>query len=368
MKAISKKVLAAVLVLAMLVTLIPARQTYAADDLSKIADKNYLLKTDIDSSTGDFTIVGHSVSETFKSVVVYSSPDHKAVDNFNSVVYGKKDFTYDVDVSDYTVGPYDVVGELSDGTKLDLSLYVYGNLLKAPLVSIITDTPKIERNTNFFSTGYNYINFCPYFTVHSDSGYIWLRLYDTTTKEWGDLYGPFDSYETLYTDYFKGNKKDGGTKIKANHTYKAKVCYAKEVTWNGSTYYLYGPDSNEVTLKTGKSGQPPIKSVKIKATKVKKTKLITHAHWNASGKWIPYSEDYIWTTTIKVTVKMKKKPGTKGLLIGDKKVKGNKKTYTASFQQSGKLKGKKFTISICTYNDAKVNGYGKIVKKKVKVS
>ena len=85
------------------------------------------------------------------------------------------------------------------------------------------------------------------------------------------------------------------------------------------------------------------------------------------GKWVPYSEDYTWTTKYKVTVKLKKKPGTTGIMIGDKKIKGNKKTYSATFEDSGKLKGKKITIGVCTYNDAKVGGYGKVYKKKVKV-
>ena len=95
--------------------------------------------------------------------------------------------------------------------------------------------------------------------------------------------------------------------------------------------------------------------------------MIQKAHWDVYGKWVPYKESYVWTTTYEVTVKLKKKPGTTGIYIGDKKVKGNKKTYTATFTDSGKLKGKKITIGICTYNEAKLGAYGPTVKKKVKV-
>ena len=45
----------------------------------------------------------------------------------------------------------------------------------------------------------------------------------------------------------------------------------------------------------------------------------------------------------------------------------DKTTYTATFTDSGKLKGKKIKIGICTYNDPQVGGYGKVYKKKVKV-
>ena len=54
-------------------------------------------------------------------------------------------------------------------------------------------------------------------------------------------------------------------------------------------------------------------------------------------------------------------------MIGDKKIKGNKKTYTATFTDSGKLKGKKIKVDVCSYNDAKVGGYSPVFSKKVKV-
>ena len=195
-------------------------------------------------------------------------------------------------------------------------------------------------------------------------------MQDTKTGEWGDIYGPFGSYEILKTEYFKGNK-GSGTKLKANREYKVVALYGKEAkAKSGSGYittYINGPDSNAVTVKTGKSTKPAVKSITAKVTKVKKTKLIQHAHWDVYGKWVPYKESYVWTTTYKVTVKLKKKPGTKGICIGDKKIKGNKLTYTATFTDSGKLKGKKITVGVCSYNDNTLGAYSPTYKKKVKV-
>ena len=176
-----------------------------------------------------------------------------------------------------------------------------------------------------------------------------------------------DSYLVAHVLKIKGNSKSGGTKLAANRQYKIRVFYAKDAYYAGKNYPLIGPYSNIVTLKTGKSTKPSIKSVTVKATKVKKVKLIQHAHWDISGKWIPYKESYTYTTTYKVTVKLKKKPGTAGICIGTKKCKGNKTKYTATFTDTGKLKGKKVKVQICTYNDASTGAYGPAVSKKVKM-
>jgi hypothetical protein len=130
----------------------------------------------------------------------------------------------------------------------------------------------------------------------------------------------------LRTDYFTGDENKPGIKIQPNRTYKARAFYGKTVKYNGSAFNLKGPYSDEVTFKTGKNAAPAVKSITVKAVSQKKTKLITKAHWDVYGKWSPYKESYIWTTTYKVTVKLEKKPGAAGNMIGDKMVKGHKKT------------------------------------------
>jgi len=327
--------------------------------------QKYLYRDSVPASNGSFTLTGYSSGAAFDRLNIYDA-DGKFQKAITSIG-GSKSFSFKFKVADYKPGYYNMVGVLKDGSKVDLSIKASdGEYYKTYFQSPITKKPKIKYNKNYFSTGYNYICFRPYFSVDPDYDGIYLQLYDTKTKKWGDIYGPFGSYEILRTDYFTGNKGNG-TKIKANRKYKARVMYGKNATYNGYTMLMTGPYSNTVTVRTGKSTKPAVKSISIKVVSTKKIKLITHAHWDVYGKWVPYSEDYTWTTKYKVTVKLKKKPGTTGIMIGDKKIKGNKKTYSATFEDSGKLKGKKITIGVCTYNDAKVGGYGKVYKKKVKV-
>ena len=341
----------------------------------------YLVKPGKDDyPDGSFTLTGHSEGTAFRELIVYDDyyglSSAKQVDKITAGVNLKNDFSIKIDVSKYPVGIYNIVGVRTDDLEIPMTFYSSGtnSFYETYFDSPITEKPVIACDSQTFATGYDYVCFRPNFTVPKDShtnealfGYIWLQLYDTKTGEWGDYYGPFDSYENLYTEYFKGNKSSDGTKIAANRTYKARVQYRKQVNYNGGSTIVTGPYSDEVTFNTGKSTKPSVKSITIKAKKPKKKTLITHAHWDIYGKWHPYKKSYIWTTTYTVTVKLKKKPGAEGLMIGDKKVKGNKTTYKATFTDSGKLKGKKITIGICSYNDPDVGGYGKVYKKKVKV-
>lgn len=370
------RVLPALLAAVAIVTLVALLLAPAASpQKAYAAATNYLTRSSVPNADGSFTLTGHADSSPFKELRIYNGEEDQC-GTVTSGVSGKYDFEFLFDVSDYPVGYYKMVGVLESGYEIGLTLYAEGldTYYETFFASPILEKPAIKRNSDYFSTGYDYVCFRPYFTVPKDShtqealyGYIWLQLYDTKTKEWGDKYGPFDSYENLYTEYFKGNKSEGGTKIAANRTYKARVQYRKPTMYNGDETAVEGPYSNEVKIKTGKAAKPAVKSITAKATKVKKTTLITKAHWDIYGKWHPYSEQKIWTTTYKVTVKLKKKPGTKGIYIGDVKCKGNKLKYTATFTDSGKLKGKKIKFGICTYNDDKLGAYGKAYKKKVKI-
>ena len=321
---------------------------------------------------GKITVFGDAGSGglTFKQLSIIYRPttdpaDAKIIDFYSTGISGQKSFTQVIEMKKYDLGYYELVADLSNGSKVAYERVV---------PSLNYQKPAIKKNKDFFSTGYNYICFRPYFTVPKDShtgkpifGKIYIQLYDTKTKKWGDVYGPYDSYQKAKTQYFTGTKSKGGTKLAANRTYKVRAFYALDTKYAGSTYPFIGPFSNTVTIKTGKSSKLAIKSIKVKAKKVKKVKLIQHAHWDVSGKWHPYKTSYTWTTTYKVTVKLKKKPGTAGICIGSKRVKGNKKTYTATFTDPGKLKGKKIKVQVCSYNDSATGAYGPPTTKKVKM-
>ena len=68
-----------------------------------------------------------------------------------------------------------------------------------------------------------------------------------------------------------------------------------------------------------------------------------------------------------MTVKLKKKPGTAGIYIGTKRLRGNKKTYSTTFTQSGKLKGKKLKVAVYSYQSKTYGGYSPVKRKTAKV-
>lgn len=172
--------------------------------------------------------------------------------------------------------------------------------------------------------------------------------------------GWFSSYET--------GKMNG---LKANTFYEVRASYTKNV--GGKTYSSIYPSwgsnlaySNTITIKTGPAKKPPIKSIKITKAKVKTSR--TKGKWYWDNGHLKYLKPYkVYRTTFTVTVTMKKKPGVKGIYIGEKKVKGNKKKYKTKFTIDGKMKGKKVRVDVRTYGN---NTYGQrsmVYSKKVKV-
>ena len=169
-------------------------------------------------------------------------------------------------------------------------------------------------------------------------------------------------------------------KLKPNKTYKIRlrygryVTYSKDIGGDGKSYFFGGPARNIKTIKTGNAKKPPIKSVKVKAVKVKKHKVKHPAYWYYIGGAAFYhkawTEKY-YTYKVKVTVKLKKKPGAAGLWINGKFVKGNKKKYTVTLPGSSysakKPKGKKFKVNVSSYKGKSYGGLSPLYKKTKKI-
>lgn len=121
------------------------------------------------------------------------------------------------------------------------------------------------------------------------------------------------------------------------------------------------------TYRTGVGTTPQIKSVKVKATKVKKKTQKVYGYY--TGLYLGKRKYYRYS--IKITVKLKKAPGTNGIWINGKKFKGNKKKYTVKlgpYTNYSKPKGKKFTVMIYSYYNNSYGGYSPMYRtvKKVK--
>ena len=149
-----------------------------------------------------------------------------------------------------------------------------------------------------------------------------------------------------------------------NHNYVTRIRYGKYV--NGKL--LLGPVLGTGTYKTGAAKAPKIKSIKCKAVKVKRHKVKHYGYY--TGVYL-YTEKF-YTYKVKVTVKLKKKPGTAGIWINGKFCKGNKKKYTATFTpypnySAKKPKGRKWGVVIASYQNKSYGGYSPLIQKKKKL-
>lgn len=162
------------------------------------------------------------------------------------------------------------------------------------------------------------------------------------------------------TNYLTTYKIDG---LRSNTNYEARVYFGY---WDTKGRFYRGPYSGIINFKTGQAKRLKIKSVKVKAVKVRKHRA-TYYGWYTG---LPLGKYKYYTYKVKVTIKLKKKPGAKGIWINSKKLKGNKKKYTATFgtfSSYTKPKGKKFQIYAYSYSDGTVGGYSPMYSKKKKI-
>lgn len=172
----------------------------------------------------------------------------------------------------------------------------------------------------------------------------------------GRVYGPMS--------YLQSAKITG---LAPNSNYGIKTYYGvyKDGSWfTGKEEGYY---RNLGTYRTGVGTTPKIKSIKVKATKVKKKTQKVYGYY--TGLYLGKRKYYKYS--IKITVKLKKAPGTNGIWINGKKFKGNKKKYTVKlgpYTNYSKPKGKKFTVMIYSYYNNSYGGYSPMYRtvKKVK--
>ena len=303
------------------------------------------INVSLNKSTGNATVTGSVTGDTFYGLYV----DGTAA---TYDVGGKTSFSKVIDMKKYSVGFHTISAVLTNHD--DPVVYRYA------VATYIYSYPSIKKS--MFTTGSKYFSFSNNGKYYSKDPNCKVYLdFRKSGGKWKNNYGPVDSY---------GSGKKSG--LKSNSWYYVRAHYGKKVSYNGKTYFFTGKDlgkkSGSVKIKTGKSKKPPVKSISI--TKAKQfSRSYSYTTWIYIGGFgYPTVHYYTqWYTSFKVTVKMKKKPGAAGIYIGNVRVKGNKKKYTANFTVYGKQKGKKLTVGVCSYQNATYKGYSPSYKKKVKV-
>lgn len=243
----------------------------------------------------------------------------------------------------------------------------------------ITDRP---NSNGVFDVYSSYFNYYPYGSFGNSAGNLYMEYSANGGKSWQR--SGYMKYNLVTTASSQGYKIGG---LRAKTTYKTRIRYGESVQYpkglggDDKYHFFGGPVLNTTTIKTGSASKPKIKSVTLKATKVKYHKLRWPGYYNVVGGSVFWHNSYVekfYTAKVKVTVKLKKKPGTAGVfisLLGQTKwKKGNKKKYTVTFTptynywvknpHSGKYK---LQVQVYSGQNKSWGGYSPVYSKKKKV-
>lgn len=147
--------------------------------------------------------------------------------------------------------------------------------------------------------------------------------------------------------------------LRPNKTYQARLYYKSIYT------DAIGAYSPIVTFKTGPKKKPAIKSVSVRAVKLKK-------HWQKVYGYVIYlGKRPYYTYKIQTTVTLKKKPKAKYITICGKRFKANKKKYTVTTKKLVRFYnspvGKKYSVTAYTSRNKTWKGYSLLYKKNFKI-
>lgn len=292
----------------------------------------------------------------------------------------------------------------------------YGLFVDLTLVAPVTGSSVNESiNMNQFDTGYHTVSLA--IIKGSDTTIMDLigRKYMSSNKivATPTYYGKFQVYSNYFTYYpynmalenqqgplYMEYSSDGGktwqrtgymqanmiklyieqayniSGLKAKTKYLTRIRYGTSVTYStdyagdGKSYFFGGPPLSTTTIKTGAAKKPPIKSVRAQAVNVKYHQIRHYGRY--TGVYL-YTERF-YTCKVKVTVKLKRKPGTKGMWINGSWLKGNKKTYVKTFAPYPNYYVKhprghyRFSVSVCSGQSGVWGGYSPTWSKSPKLS
>ena len=357
----------------------PTGEDPTGEDLYKAIQENSRIEATVNSS-GIATVSAHIDVEGiyFTDLCVDGLREYD--------VFGETEIKgLTIDMKDYPVGYHtvelflgrdEIENESEDVTEDDEidGLYIYRDHVRTNIIQ----KPSLKL-TDFY-TGCGYFTYRDnYNSYYYDSDCRVYFDYKRAGKNWSNGWGPVNSGATV-----KRAKLAAASKYRVHTYYAKKTYYTPPTPLNAQTnpktetVVFKGPATKDIGFKTAYK-KTPVKSIKAKkikqwCKKYKVRRLSSKIYWrNGYAGWGWYrkvlgTKTYkYWYTKVKITVTMKKKPGVAGIQIGEKIVKGNKKTYSAKFTLAGKKKGKKIKVSVYSYMSTKYGGWSGKTLKKVKV-
>ena len=303
-----------------------------------------------------------NIPEEYKPYVVY---DKVYVDDLYTVErnIGSNIMNITIDMKNYSVGyhtiavTYIINGKDRDpngkliGTTFDyVPTYIYNSPSNAPGLYDVYNKKFYYNNVN---GRYAYDSSCSVQMQHRIKG----------KKKYGKWIG--DGYMTNTINYvFPG--------LKPARKFQTRLYYCKKFTYKGQEYTFTSGRSAVRTMKAG-TKKMKVKSITVKAYNVKRhPRKLIYRHWTSywTYVWRVRTIGYYYTYNLRATVRLKKKPGAKGIMINAYRLKGNKKVYTkklgkrATYTKPGK---NKYIIYVTSYQNKKYGGWSPQIKKKCRI-
>lgn len=244
---------------------------------------------------------------------------------------------------------------------------------EAHAVDQMYDTPNYDGQFEVYST---YFNYAPFTLGGGNNPNMWTSFYSPKLymeysgdggKTWRRTgYMQYNTVTSISSQRYciKG--------LTPNTVYRTRIYYGDD---DGNPI---SPKRTTTTIKTGKRTKPAIKKVTAKAVNVKYHKKIRPGYWYYTGYsyiWMRPVKMKYYTYNVKVTVKLKKKPGTPGIWVNGRWLPGNKKKYTTKFKIASphnmsvkKPRGHvKYRVNVCTGQSKSYKGYSPVWTKRMKL-
>ena len=309
-------------------------------------------------------IYSSSIPAEYKPYVVY---DKVYVDDLYTVErdIGSNIMNITIDMKNYSVGYHtiavtykingstaiDKVSGKLIGTTFDyVPTYIYNSPSNAPGLYDVYHKKFYYNNVN---GRYAYDSSCSVQMQHRIKG----------KKKYGKWIS--DGYMTNTINYvFPG--------LKPARKFQTRLYYCKKFTYKGQEYTFTSGRSAVRTMKAG-TKKMKVKSITVKAYNVKRhPRKLIYRHWTSywTYVWRVRTIGYYYTYKLRATVRLKKKPGAKGIMINAYRLKGNKKVYTkklgkrATITKPGK---NKYIIYVTSYQNKKYGGWSPQIKKKCRI-
>ncbi len=284
----------------------------------------------------------------------WSSNNDYSTNNYDSNLSGKSATGY-LTTSSTDAGHYKLEVRLDNELTSDLTKTVIFDLVVKPKKITNYDLSDLE-------VGYNSVKFTLPFGDGAGTYGSKIQIQRYKSGKW-----------TTVKTVKDGTKSTTLTGLSSNTSYKYRL--VGYVPASNGKKSISGAPSKTLSVKTGYSSKPQVKSIKCYDAKQKYVKRVYHpGHWTTTGKWQNgyYTGGY-YVTNFKVKVTLKKKmTGQKGLIIynellDSKKVSGTGTTFTTTMSVDGKKKGKTISLKIKGYRNGSYLGYSKYTTKKVKI-